>query len=158
MISIWIRVRGFPMMLWQTSEFECLIEDFGAILLDQDHATVNYLEWRYARLKIGICDPKLIPDSHWIMYRDASGHVSRYDILFDIEHYHAGSYFNPSRLRSEGGTWMLQSGPKPPSGPGSISSGPSGSNLSCSDISHKPSQAPGSTRQNTMSATDLTST
>ena len=59
------------MILWQTGEFEKLIEDFGAILLDQDPATVNYWDWCFARLKIGICD-----ESHWIMYKDASGHVS----------------------------------------------------------------------------------
>lgn len=135
MIPIWIKVRGFPMMLWQTHEFEKLVEDFGAILLDQDPATENYRDWRAARLKIGICDPKLLPESHWIMFKDASGHVSRYDILFEIERAGVGSYFNPKRPRSEGGAWKPRpsgSGDQPPfrSGPGSTSSGPAPSSQS----------------------------
>lgn len=113
------------MMLWKTGEFEKLIEDFGAILLDQDPTTVNYWDWHFARLKIGICDPKLLPESHWIMYKDASGHVSRYDMLFEIEHDRVGSYFNPNHPRSEGGTWTQKpsSGTRPSSGQGSTSFG-----------------------------------
>lgn len=112
-----------------------MIEDFGAILLDQDPATVNYWDWCFARLKIGICD-----ESHWIMYKDASGHVSRYDILFEIEHDRVGSYFNPSRPRSEGGTWTQKSGSgtRLPSGPRSTSSGQAKSAPSFSSTTQAP--------------------
>lgn len=120
MIPIWIRVRGFPMMLWQTKEFEALLEDFGAILLDQDPATVNY----------------------WIMFKDASGHVSRYDILFKIENERPGSYFNPKRPRTEGGgSWQPKSkgpGPKPPPGPRHSSSRSDPSAPSSSETSQAP--------------------
>lgn len=40
---------------------------------------------RYARIRVGMCDPKLLSYFDWMRYCDQKGYWSRYDIQFEVE-------------------------------------------------------------------------
>lgn len=41
---------------------------------------------RFARVRLGMCDPMLLPSMHWVMHRDAGGYLSKHDLIFELEH------------------------------------------------------------------------
>lgn len=88
MIPSWIRIRGFPMKFWKWEEFEGIFADFGATVLELDPATRFKRDWRFARVRVGLCDPLLLPAVHWVMHRDAHGFLACFDLIFELEHQH----------------------------------------------------------------------
>lgn len=85
MIPQWVRVRGFPAKFWQWEKFEKIFSDFGATVLEMDHATRIKRDRQVARLRLGMCDPLLLPSTHWVMHRDSGGYLSRFDLIFELE-------------------------------------------------------------------------
>jgi Domain of unknown function (DUF4283) len=69
---MWILICGFPMKLWYFYEFVKLFEPFGQVLV-LDPATADQLDFRVARMRVGLCDDRHIPTLMWIMYCDQGG-------------------------------------------------------------------------------------
>lgn len=86
MIPQWVRLRGFPAKFWQWEEFEKIFSDFGATVLELDVATRIKRDRQVARLRLGMCDPMILPSTHWVMHRDSGGYLSRFDLIFELEH------------------------------------------------------------------------
>ncbi|KAF3320013.1 hypothetical protein FCM35_KLT22412 [Carex littledalei] len=86
MIPCWVRIRGFPHKFWEWEEFEGVFSDFGATVLELDPGTQFKYERRFARVRLGMCDPMLLPSTHWLMHRDPGGYLSRFDLIFELEH------------------------------------------------------------------------
>lgn len=117
MIPSWIRTRGFPMKFWKWEEFEGIFADFGAMVLELDPATRFKRDWSFARVRVGLCDPLLISAVHWVMHRDAHGFLSRFDLIFELDH----------QTDTGSGPWVSKKPPrdppkrKPPGGNNGIS-------------------------------------
>lgn len=86
MIPQWVKVRGFPAKVWQWEEFEHIFSDFGATVLELDPSTQLKRDRQVARLRLGMCDPMLLPSTHWVMHRNSGGYLSRFDLIFELEH------------------------------------------------------------------------
>ncbi|KAF3325449.1 Cellular nucleic acid-binding protein [Carex littledalei] len=108
--SLWLRIRGFHRSLWDWPEFDKLLNPFGAIVLEIDPATKNRYDWRFARVRVGACDPALFTTQHWQLYRDATGYVSSFDLQIEVENEHTESV-NAWRARAPG-----RQPPRPPRG------------------------------------------
>lgn len=50
--------------------------DFG-VVLELDPKTANHTDFREARLRLGVCEERMIPPFTWIRYRDPNGDWSR---------------------------------------------------------------------------------
>jgi hypothetical protein len=87
-----------------------LFAPFGQVLA-LDPITAEYLDFRVARVRVGLCDDRHVPSLMWLMYCDQSGFWSRYDISLEIEQ--VGPMMPP---------------PHPPRTGGSEGSGSGGSN------------------------------
>lgn len=85
MIPCWVRIRGFPHKFWEWEEFESVFSDFGATVLEMDPGTKFKYERRFARVRLGMCDLMLLPQTHWLMHRDPGAYLSRFDLIFEIE-------------------------------------------------------------------------
>lgn len=85
LISIWVKVRGFPNQLWKWANFEQLFHPYGTVLLDLATPTSELGDWRMARVRLGVCDPTLLPPSRWIMFTDANGFTGRHEVTFEID-------------------------------------------------------------------------
>lgn len=85
LISLWLRIHGFNKELWEWNEFEKLLNPFGAVVLELDTATRNKYDWRFARVRVGACDPKLFTEQHWQLYRDMTGYVSNFPLKIEVE-------------------------------------------------------------------------
>jgi hypothetical protein len=66
------------MKLWYFHEFVHLFEPYGQVLAF-DLATTNHLDFRVARVRVGLCDDQ-IPPPIWLMYYDQGGFWSHYDV------------------------------------------------------------------------------
>ncbi|KAF3324139.1 hypothetical protein FCM35_KLT11606 [Carex littledalei] len=86
MIPCWVRIRGFSCKFWQWEDFEMVFSDFGATVLELDPGTFFKSERRFARLKLGVCDPMLLLATHWVLHRDPGGYLSRFDLIIELEH------------------------------------------------------------------------
>lgn len=62
-----------------------IFSDFGATVLELDHATRIKRDRQVARLRLGMCDPLLLPSTHWVMHRDFRGYLSCFDLIFELE-------------------------------------------------------------------------
>lgn len=82
MIPCWVRIRGFPHKFWEWEDFEGIFSDFGATVLELDPGTQFKYERRFARVRLGMCDPMLLPATHWLMHRDPGDYLSRFDLIF----------------------------------------------------------------------------
>lgn len=85
MIPQWVKVRGFLAKFWNWDEFEKIFTDFGVTVLELDPTTRMKHDRQVARLRLGMCDPMLLPATHWVMHRDAGGYLSRFDLIFELE-------------------------------------------------------------------------
>lgn len=83
--SLWVKIYGYPHLLWQWHEIDRMLNPLGAILLEMDPGAGQKCNWKFVRVRIGICDRELLPVKHWMMARDATGYVSGFDLLFEIE-------------------------------------------------------------------------
>lgn len=80
----WILIRGFPMKLRYFHEFAHLSEPYGQVLA-LDPETTDHIDFRVARVRVGLCDDWLLPPLSWILYCDQSGYWNRYDIEMEVE-------------------------------------------------------------------------
>lgn len=62
-----------------------MLNPLGAILLEMDPGPGVRCDNRFLRARIGICARELLPSKHWMLYRDASGYVSSFEVHFEIE-------------------------------------------------------------------------
>ena len=85
LVSMWLRIWGFNRNLWEFVEFDRLLNPFGAVVLELDQATRNKYDWRFARVRVGACDPTMFTEKHWQLYRDATGYVSSFDLRIEVE-------------------------------------------------------------------------
>lgn len=83
--SLWVKIHGYPHLLWQWQEIDRMLNPLGAILLDMDPGAGKKCNWKFVRVRIGICDRELLPKHHWMMTRDATGYVSGSLLNFEIE-------------------------------------------------------------------------
>lgn len=83
--SLWVRIRGYPHLLWNWFEVDRMFNPLGAVLLEMDAATGSKYDYRFVRARIGICDISLLPPMHWMLHRDATGYVSHFPLEFEVE-------------------------------------------------------------------------
>lgn len=83
--SVWVRLTGFPMNLWNWGEFNSVFAPFGAIVLDLDPGTRFRYDYRFARIRIGISDISVLPTDHSLTRRNTNGFVATYDLEFEVE-------------------------------------------------------------------------
>lgn len=72
-------------------KFSSFLSKYGGVVLDLDRKKAARTEWRYARIRVGMCDPKLLSYFDWMRYCDQNGYWSRYDIQFEVEGRGSGS-------------------------------------------------------------------
>jgi Domain of unknown function (DUF4283) len=90
---VWVRVRGFPMKLWFFHEFARLFEPYGQVLaLDPD--TVEHVDFKVARVRVGLYNVMHLPPLTCILYCDPNGFWTHHDVSMEIESCPFGS-FNP---------------------------------------------------------------
>jgi Domain of unknown function (DUF4283) len=92
---VWVQVRGFPMKLWFFHEFTHLFEPFGQVLA-LDPATAEHLDFRVARVRVGLCAATQLPSMQWVMYCDPQGYWTRYDVSMEVEQPAFGQTFSQS--------------------------------------------------------------
>lgn len=115
LLSVWCKIRGLPQTIWQWIDFEQLFQPYGAIVYEVALETEGLDEFRNARVRLGVCDPQLLPPSKWILYTDPTGYTSRYKITFELE-----KDLGPNHK------WLpAKGGPPPPKGGGGGKSGSS---------------------------------
>ena len=56
--TVWIQVRGFPLVLWYFHDFVRLFEPYGQVLA-LDPATANHEDFRVARVKVRVYDAQV---------------------------------------------------------------------------------------------------
>lgn len=133
MIPQWVRIRGFPIKFWQWDEFEKVFSEFGATVLELDPATCFRCDRQVARVRLGMCDPLLLPPIHWVMHRNSGGYMSRFDLIFELEH-----------PRNSGPlAWVKRSQPNDP-----ISGAPSNKGVTISELGVKISEKKTTTPKN----------
>lgn len=69
-----------------------------------DSATRIKRDRQVARLRLGMCDPMLLPSTHWVMHLDFGGYLSRFDLIFELEH----------PKNTEPGAWAKKAQPTDP--------------------------------------------
>ncbi|KAF3340152.1 hypothetical protein FCM35_KLT15923 [Carex littledalei] len=82
---IWVRISGFPKTHWSWPEVEKVFTPMGAHILEIDPGTGGRYDWRFARIKLGVCDVRLIPPIHYVEYLNPSGKIRVFDLHIDIE-------------------------------------------------------------------------
>jgi hypothetical protein len=65
-------------------EFAHLFASYGQVF-SLDPATAEHIDFREARVRVGLCDGRHIPPLSWIIYCDPSGFWTRYDIEMEVE-------------------------------------------------------------------------
>jgi Domain of unknown function (DUF4283) len=81
---VWVLVWGFPMKLWYFYEFAHLFEPYGQVLA-LDSVTADHIDFRVARVCVGLCDNRDLPALLWMLYCDQSGFWSHFDVSLEIE-------------------------------------------------------------------------
>lgn len=112
--SLWVKVHGYPHLLWQWGEVDRMLTPMGAVLLEMDPGAGQRCDWRFVRIRIGICKRELLPSVHWMLHRDVSGYVSSSELRFEVKSE------RPDSLKGgKGGIRIPQGGaPPPPTGGG----------------------------------------
>ncbi|KAF3338585.1 hypothetical protein FCM35_KLT17422 [Carex littledalei] len=111
--SLWLRIYGFNKDLWEWIEFDRLLNPFGDVVLELDPATRNKYDWRFSRVRVGACEPKLFTEQHWQLYRDMTGYVSSFDLRIEVENEHT-EHVNAWRARGPGHHNTRGAAPPPP--------------------------------------------
>lgn len=88
--SLWVKIHGYPHLLWQWQEVDRMLNPLGAVLLEMDPGAGQKCNWKFVRVRIGICERDLLPTKHWMMARDVAGYVSGFDLYFEVEGERAG--------------------------------------------------------------------
>lgn len=83
--SLWVKIHGYPHLLWQWHEVDRMLNPLGAVLLEMDPGAGQRCNWKFVRVRLGICERDLLPKKHWMMTRDPSGYVSCHDLFFEVE-------------------------------------------------------------------------
>lgn len=109
--SMWLRIRGFDRYRWDWVEFDRLLNPFGAVVLELDPATRNKYDYRFARVRVGACDPAFFTEKHWSLVRNMAGYVTSFDLDIEVETEH-------TELMN---AWLTRipnfAAPQPPRGP-----------------------------------------
>jgi hypothetical protein len=61
-----------------------------------DQATTEHLDFRVARVRVGLCEATQLPPLQWVMYCDPQGYWTRYDVSMEVEHPAFGQMFSQS--------------------------------------------------------------
>lgn len=67
LLFTFVKVREFPIKLWQYHDLEMLTRPYG-VLLDVDEAMTRHRNYGYARVCVGAWDTREIPPFTWIKY------------------------------------------------------------------------------------------
>ncbi|KAF3319911.1 hypothetical protein FCM35_KLT21825 [Carex littledalei] len=86
--TVWVRIYNFPIFLDEFSEYDRVLNPFGAYVQEIDSATRNGYDVRFVRLRLAVCDIKLLPSTHLVPYRDPTGTLTKFDIDIEIENEH----------------------------------------------------------------------
>ncbi|KAF3322706.1 hypothetical protein FCM35_KLT12695 [Carex littledalei] len=82
---VWVRISGFPKTHWSWSEVEKVFNPLGAHILEIDPGTGGRYDWRFALIKLGVCDVRLIPPIHYVEYLNPSGKIRVFDLHIELE-------------------------------------------------------------------------
>lgn len=75
-------------MLDEFAEYDWVLNPLGAYVQEIDSATRSGFDVRFVRLKLAVCDLKLLPKTHTVPYRDPAGVMSKYIIDIEVETEH----------------------------------------------------------------------
>lgn len=83
--QVWVRITGFPKFQWSWLELEKVFNPLGAHLLELAPGTGSRYDWRFIRVKMGVCDEKLLPPVHYVERLTPSGKIKVFDIHIEVE-------------------------------------------------------------------------